>query len=68
MVQDTGLPGIDRGLRGQGTPMEPGGQGGRGLAFPERPDGVEPDRVYARGSVIVKFRGSAERNSVASAM
>ena len=53
MVQDTGLPGIDRGLRGQGAPMEPGGQGGRGLAFPERPDGVEPDRVYARGSVIV---------------
>jgi serine protease len=68
MVQDTGLPGIDRGLRGQGAPMEPGGQGGRGLAFPERADGVEPDRVYARGAVIVKFRSSAERNSVASAM
>jgi serine protease len=68
MVQDTGLPGIDRGLRDQDLPAPPNGPGARRLATPERPDGVGPYRLYASGSVIVKFRSGTERSSVASAM
>jgi len=68
VVQETGLPGIDRGLRDQDEPLEPAGRGTRGLAAMQRADGTVPARVYLPGSIIVKFRAGSGLNSVSSAM
>ncbi|HXG89776.1 MAG TPA: S8 family serine peptidase [Vicinamibacterales bacterium] len=69
LMQDTGLEGIDLGLRAQDMPMrEPGGQGTRGLALMQRAEGAVQERLYKSGSVIVKFRSDAGTNGVSSAM
>jgi serine protease len=69
VVQTTGLPGIDRGLREHDLPIEPSTRGRRGLRTQlQRPDGTTNDRPYLQGSVIVKFRGGAGSTAVNSAM
>jgi serine protease len=68
MVSDTGLPGIDRGLRKQDPPMEPYGRGTRGRALVSRADGTPPAGAYLPGGVIVKFRSGTPGSAVSSAM
>lgn len=68
MVSDTGLPGIDRGLRDRDFPREPGGRGTRGMATIERADGLPVERVRLSGSVIVKFRDGVSQTDRNSAM
>ena len=67
LVQSTGLPGIDTGLRSQGPPREPADHARRAIAM-SRADGAAPDQLYRRGSVIVKFRAGAAPAGVISAM
>jgi serine protease len=66
VVQDTGLHGIDLGLRDQDPPREPGGRASRLRTL--RADGTGRHNPYVRGSVIVKFRAGAGQISVVSAM
>jgi len=68
LVNDIGLPGIDRGLRDADPPMEPYGRGTRGLASIAHADGSAALDEYVRGSVIVKFRDGARTGGVNSAM
>jgi serine protease len=68
VISDTGLPGIDRGLRDQDAPREPAGRGTRGVAAMYRANGGDRDHLYLPGSVIVKFRSDATPSSVASTM
>jgi len=68
IVSDTGLAGIDRGLRERDLPLHPGGRSTRGLATVERADSAVVDRLMLNGSVIVKFRDGAGQNGKASAM
>jgi serine protease len=68
-VQNTGLPGVDRGLREHDPPIEPGRRGGRGIrAQVVRQDGTGHHRTYLTGSIIVKFRNGAPGSTVNSAM
>lgn len=67
IIQDMGLPGIDRGLRDQDGPVEPAGRGNRGLALASRAEGGA-DRLFVRGSVIVKFKTGTSTSAIASAM
>ena len=67
LVQDTGLAGIDRGLRDQGVAHEPRGRSVRGRAMAAQADGTQ-ERLYRDGSVIVKFRDGTTQNAVQSAM
>ena len=66
LLQNTGLPGIDMGLMDQEPPREPAGRAMRMTVA--RVDGKLRDQLYARGSVIVKFRAGAGQSSVVSAM
>src|SRR5688572_10116693 len=66
--QHTGLPGIDRGLRANDAPREPGGRATRAMAHIQRADGSVPTRQYLAGSVIVKFKIGTGDNSVLNAM
>jgi serine protease len=68
MVNEVGLPGIDRGLRQHDRPREPRGGQTRSMATIERADGVVVDRLYASGSVIVKFRNGADQEAKNSAI
>src|SRR5687768_3948576 len=68
LVNEVGLPGIDRGLRAQEPPMEPYGRGTRGLALADRVGQAHPRGDYLRGSVIVKFTNVAGQGGVNSAM
>jgi serine protease len=68
MVQDTGLEGVDRGLRDQGAAREPRGQSLRARAMATQADGSTTERLYRAGSVIVKFRDGTTQNAVLSAM
>jgi hypothetical protein len=69
VVQNTGLPGVDRGLREHDRPIEPSARGSRGMrAQMRRGDGARNDRTYLAGSVIVKFRAGAPGSTVNSAM
>jgi hypothetical protein len=69
IVQNTGLPGVDRGLREHDPPIEPGRRGGRGIrAQVVRQDGTGHHRTYLTGSIIVKFRNGAPGSTVNSAM
>jgi serine protease len=69
MVQATGLPGIDRGLREHDLPIEPHSRGMNGVrAQMQRLDGARSDRVHLMGSVIVKFRNGSGGSTVNSAM
>jgi serine protease len=68
LVNDAGLPGIDRGLREQEPPMEPYGRGTRGLARAIREGVAGRGGNYLPGAVIVKFKNGAGTNGVNSAM
>jgi serine protease len=69
VVQYTGLPGVDRGLREHDRPIEPAARGSRGIrAQMVRGDGTRPARTFLTGSIIVKFRDGAAGNTVNSAM
>jgi serine protease len=68
MVSDTGLPGIDRGLRNQDPPMEPFGRGTRGRALVSRADRAGRPGTYVPGAIIVKFRAGTSRAGVNSAL
>jgi serine protease len=63
LLQDTGLPGIDRGLREHDRPREPRGRETRALSI-----GRDGEPSYLSGSVIVKFRTGTGSQSVVSAM
>jgi serine protease len=66
LVQATGLPGIDRGLREHDVPIDPAGRGAGGWrAQIERIGGRANERLYVRGSVIVKFRDGGAATSAA---
>jgi serine protease len=67
-VSETSLPGIDRGLRSQGVPRNPGARSAPFLAAAATAEGARPAAGLVAGSVIVKFRDGAETNAVASAM
>jgi serine protease len=67
LLQQVGLQGIDRGLRENEPPAEPRGPISR-VAQMERGDGVATDRLYVRGSVIVKFRAGSGPMVVNSTM
>jgi serine protease len=58
MVNDTALPGIDRGLAGADAPQHPVDRSRRGAGFSAARD--TPRTLSARGSVIVKFRDDAD--------
>jgi serine protease len=69
VVQSTGLPGVDRGLREHDRPIEPSTRGSRGVrARMMRSDGTRNDRAFLTGSIIVKFRTGASGTAVNSAM
>ena len=68
-VQEAGLPGIDRGLRENDPPIDPASRGKRAIrAQLERPEAAITERLYASGSVIVKFRTGSGVNAVNAAM
>ncbi len=54
VVNDTALPGLDRGLARYDTPLDPVDRSARGAQMAE-PSG-EPPALYERGVVIVKFK------------
>jgi serine protease len=68
LVNEAGLPGIDRGLREQEPPMEPYGRGTRGLARASRAGTADPPGAYVPGAVIVKFKNGAAASGINSAM
>ena len=69
MVNDVGLPGIDRGLRDNDPPVNPDSRRTRAIRTQvSRPDAGVTERVYIGGAVIVKFRGGSGTNAVNSAM
>jgi serine protease len=69
VVQHTGLPGVDRGLREHDRPIEPATRDNRRVrAQLVRSDGARNDRTYLSGSIIVKFRAGAPGTTVNSAM
>jgi serine protease len=67
LVQDVGLPGMDRGLRDRDAPLAPGGRSTRGLKV-EYVNGAVSNDAFLRGSVIVKFREGTGENGIVSAM
>ena len=68
VVQDVGLPGIDRGLREHEAPLDPNTRARAAGRLDERAGTVVNERLYVGGSVIVKFRDGAATNEVNSAM
>jgi serine protease len=69
LVQDTGLPGIDRGLRDNDPPIDPDSRRSRSIRTQlDRPDATVTERLYIGGSIIVKFRSGASEQAVNSAM
>lgn len=69
LVQATGLPGIDRGIRENEPPTEARGADSWRARI-ER-EGAAPERLYVTGSIIVKFRsgsGEATMNSTMRAV
>jgi serine protease len=69
VTQTTGLPGIDRGLRAYDAPIDPSTRGSNGVrAQMERLGGTPNERLFLRGSIIVKFRPGAAPSAVNSAM
>lgn len=68
IVSDTGLPGIDRGLRAQGAPPPPGGRSAGVLRTARAADGTQMPGSALAGSVIVKFRDSADANAASAAL
>lgn len=70
VVQNTGLAGIDRGLREHDAPIEPSTRGSGGIRTQMAPLDSTPsgDTLYLSGSIIVKFRNGAPANAVSSSM
>ena len=63
MIQDTGLPAIDRGLRDQDPP-----RAARTARDADRMRAGSGDTLpYVRGSIIVKFKDDATRGGIAAA-
>lgn len=62
------LPGIDRGLRDNDPPMEPGGISAQWLEAAQREDGHRISGSYVPGSVIVKFKPGVSAAAKATAM
>jgi serine protease len=68
-VQEVGLPGIDRGLREHDPPQDVRARALRSVRTQiDRPEAAVTERLYASGSIIVKFRDGAVSNAVNSAM
>jgi serine protease len=67
-ISEAALPGIDRGLRNQEAPRAPGPRSAQLLAAAATPDGTRAVPEVVSGSVIVKFRDSADASAVSSAM
>ena len=67
-VSKTALPGIDRGVRSQDAPRDPGARSAPFLAAAAAPDGTRAVPGLVAGSVIVKFRSDAETSAVSAAM
>ena len=63
MIQDTGLPAIDRGLRDQDPPRPPRGGKDAGRAAASAGDTLP----YVPGSIIVKFKDDATRGGISAA-
>jgi hypothetical protein len=68
VIQDTGLTGIDRGLREHDEPREPRGRAERARPLSVQADGTPAQRLYRSGSVIVKFRDGTGGPATLSAM
>jgi serine protease len=69
LVQDIGLPGIDRGLRDNDPPVDPDTRRRRSIRTQlDRADAAVTERLYVSGSVIVKFRSGAGDIAVNTAM
>ncbi|MGE0041220.1 MAG: S8 family serine peptidase [Vicinamibacterales bacterium] len=66
VVQATGLPAIDRGLRDQDPARAPRGE--RTPRRARRADGGRADRPYLADSLIVKFKDGSQGPAVVSAM
>jgi serine protease len=66
-VNDVGLPGIDRGLRANDAPPEPR-QARRWDVHRGGASSSAGDSAYLRGSIIVKFRDTADSHAIHSAM
>jgi serine protease len=66
LLQQFGLPGIDRGLRENEPPSAPRGSGLR--VTMQRVDAVAPTGDYVRGSVIVKFKSGSGESAINSTM
>jgi serine protease len=67
LVNEAGLPGIDRGLRANEYPSDPR-RARRWDVQPGRADGGASDSLSLRGSIIVKFRNGAGGSAINSAM
>ncbi len=67
-LSDAALAGIDRGLRDQGAPREPGSRAARLLPAMQRGDGATPGGDVTPGSIIVKFRAGAEPSAISASM
>jgi serine protease len=67
VVQDGGLPGIDRGPREQGSPRDPAGRSASPRASLQRSD-AGTTAGYRRDSIIVKFRDNVSATAAAGAM
>ncbi|MEP6783505.1 MAG: S8 family serine peptidase, partial [Acidobacteriota bacterium] len=63
VVQDTGLPAIDRGLRDQEPPRDARSKAGSSLARADHGETLP----YMRGSLIVKFKDDAASGAAAAA-
>lgn len=63
VAEGIGLPGMDRGLRDNDPPMEPGGDAAQLVAAAERLDGIRRISAYRPGSVIVKFRSGTTQTA-----
>jgi serine protease len=69
LVQNTGLPGIDRGVREHDAPIDPDTRRTRSIRTQlERAEATVTERLHIGGSVIVKFRNGAEPLAVNTAM
>jgi serine protease len=69
VINDAGLPGIDRGLRANEPPIDPNTRQRRAIRSQiDRPEAAITERLYVSGSIIVKFREGADTGVRQSAM
>jgi serine protease len=67
LIQEVGLPAIDRGLRDQDPPREPRGRPGSSAAADARVR-LSPTASHVPGSVIVKFKDEGNTGAITAAM